>query len=180
MYRDDAEARRLLRDARTRCRVGDEPCPPARSPRSVAGRVYRLALWSMLVGCLVVLVTSLTIPRRGGCLCDRPEIARSQVEEIAVAWYGRWSREVGEDRRCPRDLVEVAQADPLWDHATGHGPQAARDDIESTLRDPWGEPFRMRCSTTPGYEFPFGVASAGEDRLFGTADDILSWEPRRP
>jgi hypothetical protein len=41
--------------------------------------------------------------------------------------------------------------------------------------DSWGQPLRFVC---PGAHNPYGadIVSAGRDRIFGTADDIRSWE----
>jgi Type II secretion system (T2SS), protein G len=65
-----------------------------------------------------------------------------------------------ETPRCPRDIETLV---------AGHflNPESAKDT--------WGTPLAMKC---PGLNDADGadVSSAGPDRLFGTADDICSWE----
>ena len=49
------------------------------------------------------------------------------------------------------------------------------DYLRQLPKDPWGTPLVLRC---PGQhrKDPADVSSVGADRVFGTDDDINSWE----
>ena len=42
------------------------------------------------------------------------------------------------------------------------------------LKDPWGRPYDYRCPGRNGR--PFDISSPGKDGIYGTDDDVYSWE----
>lgn len=80
---------------------------------------------------------------------SKPDIAKLTVSKFAYEAYPQWSRD---HHGCPRSLDDLAEY------------------MDSTqTRDPWGQPYRMYCTT--GLLI---VASSGEDRIPNTADDRWS------
>jgi general secretion pathway protein G len=43
-------------------------------------------------------------------------------------------------------------------------------------RDAWNRPLRLTCPTRHNDVYPCDISSAGPDGIFGTADDINSWD----
>jgi len=89
----------------------------------------------------------------------RLEIARTRARQLANQAYPQWLMEPGNADRCP--TVEEL------------GAYLNQRD----LRDPWGQPFTIRC----GADLPPGVtgiavSSPGGDGRDGTSDDVRSWE----
>jgi hypothetical protein len=52
---------------------------------------------------------------------------------------------------------------------SGRAPSPTRHASRNDTRDSWGTPYEFRCEPTP---YRMRVRSAGEDRQFGTADDL--------
>jgi hypothetical protein len=94
---------------------------------------------------------------RGGCCSCHPRATpRLRVKAVrdAVTEY------MIETPSCPRGIKELVAGNYL---------------DESLATDPWGSALILKC---PGLNDSDGadVTSAGPDRMFGTADDINSWE----
>jgi hypothetical protein len=48
--------------------------------------------------------------------------------------------------------------------------------LTTVPRDAWGRPLRLVCPSRHAGHAPCDVSSAGHDGIFGTGDDINSWE----
>ena len=81
-------------------------------------------------------------------------LARLEVAGYVTRAYSAWAAH--NSHECPRYLLEVNTYDPTL-HAV----------------DPWGNPYQSLCGTKQ-YGVSFTVRSAGPDRRFDTADDLLS------
>jgi hypothetical protein len=93
------------------------------------------------------------------CVESKIDIARATVKKYAYEAYPSWSVEHPYPA-CPRSVLELND----WMN-------------NKDARDPWGSSYFVLCgSTLPPGAKGIGVASAGEDGAFGTADDITSWE----
>lgn len=77
----------------------------------------------------------------------------------------------------------ATEAYPLW--VSGHAGKACPDRLseiadladDKSGADSWGTSYQMVCgASAPAAAKGFGVTSAGEDKKFGTPDDIKSWE----
>jgi hypothetical protein len=89
---------------------------------------------------------------------SRRELAKLQVDEYR-GYYNRWLAHHA-DGECT-DLLRIGRwVDPQFE--------------DEELRDPWGQPLVAFC-----FDGWLHIFSAGEDGLYFTADDILSWKPRR-
>jgi hypothetical protein len=115
--------------------------------------VHRIAVGCIVGAVPLALLWGLAQPGyscRGGSKVD---VAKVTVKMYAFEAYPQW-REANPDRACPSSLLELRP----WMTTTD-------------VRDPWGGGYVMRCETPT-----FGVFSAGEDGIYGTEDDIKSWE----
>ncbi len=68
-------------------------------------------------------------------------------------------------------FVRWAQAHPA-DACPSHGELASV--VEGGLDDPWSHPLAITCTAQPAGQM-IGVISAGSDGVFGTSDDVRSW-----
>jgi hypothetical protein len=84
---------------------------------------------------------------------SKVDIARATVKTYAFEAYPSW-QQANPGRTCPSSVLEL---NPWMNN--------------KDARDPWGGGYVIRCDTPS-----LGVFSAGEDGIFGTADDIKSWE----
>ena len=120
---------------------------------------HKLALIALSLGaCLLVGVAAAA--RLDERVFDRrPSVtnARVQVREVSQA-LEHWQSD--NEAHCPPRLATLYD-----EHYLSGGP-----------RDPWGHPLHFIC---PGAHAPEGadVSSAGADGVFGTSDDLVSWEP---
>lgn len=108
-------------------------------------RFVRVSLCSVLIAC------SSSTPQQATTVRDtNRDVASSAIRQYAFEAFPSWVAN-NPDRECPARLDEL---------------NAYANQTDS--RDPWGTPYLMQCSKI------LVVASAGEDRRFGTADDIWS------
>jgi hypothetical protein len=93
------------------------------------------------------------LPPRGSRAGDT-RVTVKTVERALVHW------QADNEATCPGDVGVLVEENYLTHPA----------------RDAWGHPLRFVC---PGAHRTAGadVSSAGADGVFGTADDIRSWEP---
>jgi hypothetical protein len=114
----------------------------------------------VLGGGIALGVASVAIRPR--TMCHFPEskadIATATVKKYALEAYPSWSL-AHPDRACPRSLLELGEY--MSNHDTF---------------DPWGRPYYFACGARaiPRSADDVWVLSAGEDGVFGTADDIRS------
>lgn len=107
------------------------------------------------MGFVVLLTVGLVIgPRRRGCWSKtKADIAMLTAKKYADEAYPQF-RAANPSRACPVDLYELN----LWMNS-------------KDIRDPWGTRYTMTCGPAM-----ILVGSAGEDAVFGTADDVWSNE----
>lgn len=95
-----------------------------------------------------------------GCTKPHPDdrkTAELLVKKLAFEAYPQWSV-ANPAKSCP-DKV-----DDLWKLGETDG------------KDPWGKPVKLLCGPdVPKDVVGVGIASAGPDGQFGTADDVNSW-----
>lgn len=77
------------------------------------------------------------------------------------------------------------EAAPAWEATHGGGCPPNVDALlqymsSDDVNDSWGHPIRMACYQAElSHAVHVEVASSGEDGVFGTCDDITSWDPHR-
>ncbi len=134
-----------------------EVLPPKRPlVQRVVLEIVRSAPWRgiALVSTVSLLLWGLCQPRRMCCGGgSKVDIAKAIVKKYAFEAYPEW-RAANPGRACPTTLAEL-------------NPWMGRNDV----RDPWGGGYVIRCDANG-----FGVYSSGEDGIYGTADDIPSWQ----
>jgi hypothetical protein len=91
--------------------------------------------------------------RRAHCPCRRDE-TRWRIKTLRAALV---AYRVEVDDNCPPSLPKLVEGRFL-----------------PVPLDAWGQPLSFVCPGT--HDLDGDVSSAGADRLFGTADDINSWE----
>jgi hypothetical protein len=105
-----------------------------------------------LVGAVSAIVmmatTGLVLAPRLICMDgkSRQDSARMTVDKLAVEMFPAW-RAMHSRQSCPQSIA----------------------DLRFDTIDPWGTRYRMQCGP-----HRFVAISAGEDKTFGTADDIRS------
>ena len=90
---------------------------------------------------------------------SRHHITHIMMKQYLQEAYPEWSA-AHPDRVCPASLRDL---DPYMnvDHD----------------RDSWGTPFEFQCNETARHDNRrLLIISAGEDRVFGTDDDLVGWE----
>ncbi|MCE9579071.1 MAG: hypothetical protein K8W52_38470 [Deltaproteobacteria bacterium] len=103
-----------------------------------------------VIGAGVIVAT-----RKSACGCgSKPRSASFDIAKYAWDALPNWRADTG--RLCPPDLSAL-------------NVYRNNDDV----RDPWGRPYAFLCLVTSGRAVGF-VASAGEDREFGTDDDLIA------
>jgi hypothetical protein len=110
-----------------------------------------LASCSLFLG--VVLVAPSPVLK---CFCQgKGDIALTGVKKLAFESYPQWASRPANRDRCPtvQQLAEYG----------------------GSVKDPWGETYRVRCHDLPPGAVGIAVWSTGEDRRDGTADDVQSW-----
>lgn len=131
--------------------VGLFSTPLSRGRRRAALAVITAAI----IGAGVIVAT-----RKTACGCGtKTQHARIAVAKYAVEALPDWRADTG--RPCPPDL-------------------SALDEYvnSSDTLDPWRRPYAFLCLVIRGRAVGF-VASAGEDREFGTDDDLAQAFPPR-
>jgi hypothetical protein len=114
---------------------------------------------------VVLLVSGLFHPPRKMCgffIESKEDVARDAVLEYTFEAYPVWAS-TRPNRHCPDSLHEMNAY------------------MNSTdIRDPWGHDYEMLCGASlPAGAKHVAVRSAGEDGVFGTFDDIESWDLER-
>jgi general secretion pathway protein G len=92
----------------------------------------------------------------------KEDVARLQANDLANNAYGMWARD-NPDASCPERLEDLMK----WAN-------------KKEVKDPWGNPYVMKCGEGLPQDVSFGVTSFGPDKKEGTADDIHSWESAKP
>jgi hypothetical protein len=111
---------------------------------------------------LVVMLVVAAIPgrpRMTHCFESNVDLTRMATKDYADSAFMMWRRN-HPDEPCPSTLGELNEY-------TNRKPKNGRPDIS----DSWGNDLRMQCD-----ERGLRVWSLGEDSLYGTSDDIKSWE----
>ena len=94
------------------------------------------------------------------CVGTQRSHTRIDINQLVQEAYPYWSMDTG--KSCPNGLSEF-------------------DKYRNTSRtkDAWGRELVMLCGddAPPASFLEFAVLSAGQDGLFGTSDDIKSWNP---
>jgi len=102
---------------------------------------------------------------KGARKLDESAIHRAELltEKLAFEGYPTWAA-AHADKECPAKLAD------LLEYVT-----------EKDAKDPFGNEMKMFCGTNlPKGVRGLGVQSAGPDGKFDTADDIHSWDERKP
>jgi hypothetical protein len=123
---------------------------------SLAWLTYAKLSWLIPVGIgvafVAVFVVGVMSPRMQCCFCgSKVDVAKATVKKYAYEAYPSW-REAHPTVSCPRtplDLNEYMN--------------------NKNLLDPWGTTYQFYCTDNH-----LDVLSAGEDRRFGTGDDVWS------
>lgn len=123
-------------------------CAPRRHEQPSGA--WRLGIAIAIALGAVAVVESRTVH---DCSSSKAMVADRFVHQLAADSYARWRADHA-PRRCPDTL-------------------AALDDDANmrTDRDPWGRPYRWRCTAALGLL----VWSTGEDGVDGTTDDAYAW-----
>ena len=103
---------------------------------------------------------------------SNPVLAATAPSADTTPWYLKpWHfvRHQLDVRQVTADLDEIAEALRKIRQQRGSFPQELPAALP--LRDPWGTPYRLRLSLL-GDGGTAHVTSAGEDRVFGNADDL--------
>jgi general secretion pathway protein G len=130
-------------------------------------RLLKLVATTLTVGCGI----AWTVAHAGVYELVLYRTPQDQVRNLVLALecfhldYGRYpTREEG----LGILTIETSPKSP----GQGHWGGPYIDD--RSLKDPWGHPYEYRCLGRNGR--PFELFSPGEDDLYGTDDDVHSWE----
>ena len=116
---------------------------------------------AIVLASLVGIGLILSAPTRMSCHRSRTELQRPALRDYAQDAYPRWRR-AHPVRTCP-DSIEELRVYARFPDRNSH--------------DRWGRPFRIHCDLPRSLDSSgFGIASAGPDGRFGTADDVESWK----
>jgi hypothetical protein len=85
------------------------------------------------------------------------DIAITGVKKLAFESYPQWATRPKNAGQCPT-VEQLAE-------------------YGGSVKDPWGQPYRVRCADLPPGAVGIAVWSNGVDRREGTPDDIRSWDP---
>ena len=125
----------------------------------------------MLVVMIIALLAGIAIINMGGALGEAEDVkAKAQIEQFGTALLSYRAKagfypttEQGLNALSTRPTTEPV-------------PRSWSQIIKPT-KDPWGNDYHYE---SPGKHDPSGydLFSAGQDRVVGTADDIVNWEKK--
>lgn len=123
--------------------------------------IVRLVVWNIVFwsfGVLLAFAFQRPYAYRG-CNGSHETTSLLRAQQFVEA-HTEWS--LNNDATCPANLRELTKYMNSKDTA-----------------DAWGNPLLIVCGPEAPEGVPFGVTSAGQDKTFGTLDDIKSWEGRK-
>ena len=103
---------------------------------------------------------------------DKGRETRDLMELFLTAWVDRTGEIAIEQLDTPgANPMECPSLETLVTYSKTRPP---KKQIRTT-KDAWGTPLQKRCNEE--HVGPFGLSSAGPDRVHGTADDLRTWKP---